>query len=212
MPRYRNVAGIAREVSKRYLNVDGIAREISKGYKNIDGVAREYFSNGVVWEKFNCTRSVKSYGNYVEMPDHSQVGQQTELNTSPNVSRAYPEYSFSSSNGYKGEGTSVTMSTTGTSQLVGMYYLSKASGVSRVYELVSVIYNNSRLNLTCICRGYAQGEALSYTYQKGTTSYGTITLQEGEMPTEGTLIEGSIEDGYCVRKQGSTYYYYVKQQ
>lgn len=45
MARYKNVAGIAREISKRYINVDGIAREISKGYKNIGGIAMEYFSS-----------------------------------------------------------------------------------------------------------------------------------------------------------------------
>lgn len=45
-------------------------------------------------------------------------------------------------------------------------------------------------------------------YLKGSTSYGTIETEGGALPEEGTIIEGSVSEGYYVLLIDGEYYYY----
>jgi hypothetical protein len=52
------------------------------------------------------------------------------------------------------------------------------------------------------------GQAYNEAYYTIGTLLDTLDVPEGELPEEGTLIEGSIEQGYCVLEIGWQRYYY----
>lgn len=59
MALYDSVDGVYRKVSKKYDPVDGVYRNVKAAYDPVDGVYRQYFSSGVPWKKYNCTKSSK---------------------------------------------------------------------------------------------------------------------------------------------------------
>lgn len=89
----------------------------------------------------------------------------------------------------------------------------------RVYEILSVdsVVTGATGKMTCTITGKVVAECESTatttetTYAKGSVSYGTIEAEEGSLPEEGTLIEGSVADGYCVLEINGTYFYYILQ-
>jgi hypothetical protein len=48
------------------------------------------------------------------------------------------------------------------------------------------------------------------SYSQGSTLYGTLEVEDGELPESGTLIEGSATESYCVLLVDSNHYYYVR--
>lgn len=55
---------------------------------------------------------------------------------------------------------------------------------------------------------YVQGIKAYKYYNKGSSSYGTVNVESGSLPSSGTLVSGGISDGYCVMYENGTYYYY----
>ena len=209
--QYIGIDGVARKVVKDYIGVEGVARNVTKSYVGVDGVARQCFesTSGVKWEKYNCNVSTTK--------THTQVTSGTPLNTTGTHSHAgtytmYPNYSWGgSSTGYHVYGTGKTLSAAGTGA-VGYYHMFWINNKYwAVHQVTSVTYNSSSGNYTC---GYkvvaAETQTSKTNYSKGSTSYGTVTAPEGELPEAGTLTKGSATSSYCILKIGSTYYYYVK--
>jgi hypothetical protein len=215
MARYKNVAGIAREISKRYINVDGIAREVSKGYTNINGVAREYYSNGVIWKKYVCLYEI---GNYTL---HTR---DTPYSISRSSGYFCPSYTFSESYGFKEDGDVIYRRADGVgvygdpADAIGMYDIDMSTDwydrirEQRVYSVTDIQNSGSGAYFRMEYTVYA--EAPIYGYEQGSSHYGEIIAEEGAMPEEGHLIEGSPQDSYCiiVPRGDSEPYYYVKQQ
>jgi hypothetical protein len=50
------------------------------------------------------------------------------------------------------------------------------------------------------------------TYSRGSNLLGSARAPEGEIPQEGTLLEGSYIDGYCVLEIEGTPYYYMSEK
>lgn len=211
MPRYKNVAGIAREVSRRYLNVGGIAREVSKGYTNINGVAREYYSNGVTWKKYNCEYDIGEFEE-VGTPHYGRNCYSADF---------YSDYEFSALYGFTGVGDSIYRQSNNTmhgepSDAFGMYYIEEyleysnhkmSQEVLRVEDGL-VKYNNVNYFSAEIV---ACAEAPLYYYWSDDGYIGEITTAEGEFPEDGEIIDGSPDDSYCIIDVNGYIYYYVKQ-
>lgn len=217
MPRYRNVSGIAREVSKRYLNVDGIAREITKGYKNIDGVAREYWSSGIgssdikLWKKYSVTTTTNY--TWTDTPNSSKIGTiETRKGTGPDASISIiKQYAFSTTKGWYGTKGGVANTEEeaigyyfGDNYIVGQYIAQITAAEITLLDSGSYSYT-----LTGTVIEYAKRSSF-VTYSKGLTDYGVVTATEGELPEEGTYVEGSDADGYYVINIDGTNYYYEK--
>lgn len=214
MPRYRNVSGIAREVNKRYLNVDGIAREITKGYKNIDGVAREYWSSGIgssdikLWKKYSVTTTTNY--TWTDTPNSSNIGTtKTQRGTGSYVS-IIKQYDFSTKKGWYGtqSGRANTAE-----EAIGYYFEDHSSSqyIAQITaaEITLLDSGSYSYTLTGTVIEYAKRSSF-VTYSKGLTDYGVVTATEGELPEEGTYVEGSDADGYYVINIDGTNYYYEK--
>jgi hypothetical protein len=88
-----------------------------------------------------------------------------------------------------------------------MYYFYKYNGTNIIctINMVSGSSNNYTIWLTAI--SYVESYSITI-YSKGTTPYGNIITKVNKLPEEGTLIEGSEEDGYYVIEiDGISYYY-----
>lgn len=212
MPRYKNVAGIAREVSHRYLNVGGIAREVSKGYTNINGVAREYYSNGVVWRKYSCLYEIGSYTFY---PSDS-----TSILSWHSGGFFYPSYTFHESSGFTGEGDPIYRNpgATNAADVIGMYSIQFSKdwrGLTfhqQVFEVKNIQTEGG--SAVFLIQEVAEAEAPVSNFEQSPGHNGDVIAEEGALPEEGILIEGSPQDSYCivVPRGDSEPYYYVKQQ
>lgn len=212
---YNGVKNVARKVEKSYVGVNNVSRKANKGYIGIDNVARKCFPSDVSWGKYGCDY----YPEYYEREEINEpeamsnytfsVGSPMNLITS---------YSFYSSTGYIVRTTPVTIPEPLTLEnlndaFVGKYYVNSWSNPQYVirYDTVTSfhLYENNY--------GYFTGtgtlvERCTYfpaQYFKRDEFYGVIVTEGGELPEEGTLVEGSFEEGYCVLRVGSTYYYYI---
>lgn len=210
MPRYRNVSGIAREVNKRYLNVDGVAREISKGYKNIDGIAREYFSNGVVWEKYDCMWSTEdfiihenpSWGGTMLIP-HGDF---------------YEGYETSEHYGVEGVGESIYRDADGSqgdpTDAFDLYFIDEDVDLPNHimdYEVYRVFEMTEYYGYIYFHGEFVVSARASIYFEPYSTSLGTVVTEDGAIPDNGTLIDGSPQDSYCVVQKSGKLYYYIKQ-
>lgn len=205
MKRYRGVSGVAREVTKRYRGVDGVARAITKSYRGVNGVARQFFASGVEWIKYSCEAERNSYYTYTQDDsDFSLYSAETEQTSS---TWGYSSYRFSSSSGYVMQGQREEYGPN--SGKTGTYYASGGTlcmkHVCR-YDAATGKYYKTDYSRTAT----KNGPYYEDVYSKGTTEYGSVRAPEGELPEEGTRIEGSATGSYCIVRVGSTYYYYEK--
>lgn len=53
-------------------------------------------------------------------------------------------------------------------------------------------------------------EGADDSFSKGSTYYGEIEVEDGVLPEEGFLEDGSAYDSYCVLYVDGNYYYYVR--
>ena len=157
----------------------------------------------VVWHKYSCVRT--SY--YTAATAGSgNTSYDTFSSTSQSVT-AYSSYSWSSSAGFKGSGTTTTLrhNTSG----------STARGKYRVYSTSVWQYTGGT---STNASGKPQLErkqvlqcSMAYNNSKGTTDYGTVMAKPGTIPDGGTtLYGGSLDGDYCVTYVGGSYYYYER--
>lgn len=115
----------------------------------------------------------------------------------------YDSFEFSAEVGYIGIDLTTFGINDDLTEAVGKYHVTD----ERVVEITSLVKDNSWFDY----EGTKVRERTYFdtTYSKGATSYGTVEAETGALPEDGTLIEGSVADGYCVLEIDGTYFYYV---
>ena len=213
---YNGVANVARKVKESYAGVNNVSRKVKRGYIGVDNVARHCYSARSVWNKYSCDY----YPEYYEREEINEP--ETMYNYSYGC--GYPinivtSYYFDSMTGYIQRTTPVTIPENPTLEdiaeaFVGKYYVNSWSNPQYVLRYDSITsfeapneygYGYFRAEGTLIERC----TRFPAHYYKGSTSYGNVIVEEDDLPEEGTLVEGSIDEGYCVLQVGSTYYYYI---
>lgn len=209
-------AGFARTVKREYKEENGVIRKIHKAYKEVDGVARQVFLSETKWTKHSCNLTYR----YSDPTEFSYEGDFITGGAQWSTIKTYKSYTFSESSGFQGSGEVVSIGINGVveshySKLVGTYM---GSG-ERIY-LIKSITN---------CRGsWAEDGSITYVnlygsrhmatatktisgYSKGGTLYDKFTIESGQLPEDGTLVDGSVHGDYCVLQIGSSYYYYERE-
>lgn len=205
--KYVGVDGVARKVKKNYIGVDGVARKVKKTYVGVSGVARQCFSSDITWSKYSC--DVSAQNNYTQ--DTSVKGT-TGSGYIGGTAIYYPTWGFSTGKGFYSNGTS-TKFVDDYAGAVGNYYIWKSTETTeqqiRKITSCSVLSEaNSIYKYDYTIQSSATNNP-TYTYSQGSTLYGTVAAPEGSLPEDGTLLEGSVEDGYCVIQTTDSIYYYI---
>lgn len=220
---YNGVDNVARKVKQSYVGVSNVARKVKSGYIGVDNVARECFSSGATWKKYDCIQQNAYYYNHqIESPSTYGGG-------APDTHSSYSfdvcsDYSWNSYTGYTTSGREQiviplddyeNLNLDEYTTLIAGKYSTTYSDTAEILEYISI----DRVYLETLVNGMkyimfdftARKHTLdvSYDYYQGSTFYGTITAPENELPEEGTLVEGSLEEGYFVLQVGSNYYYYI---
>lgn len=203
MAQYTNVGGVARRVTKRYENVGGVARSIVAAYTNVSGAARQFFRlGGVKWRKWSC--QVTTEHSYTRTDYGVGETQSFTVGESSVWWTTWGSYTFSGSSGFEGDYGDYGKADPDT--IVGRYSLAD----TEVREWISCTdLGNGKWELVWEVVGTAE-EYSWYDYTKGTTDYGVVYAEEGALPADGTLEEGSATGSYCILLTGGTYYYYEK--
>lgn len=202
---YVGIDGVARKVKKNYIGVDGVAREVKKGYVGVDGIARQFFSLEDTWIKYEAGR---------EYTDWSRLSTYDDTHLYEGY-LLFPSYSFRQTTGFyfpTSESRYVSESDPDKLNYINWYGMRPILGnnTKTVYimRLIGVSSNldNPALEMVDV------EKAVSSTYHwiaTGVDKPQEVKSHAGELPTDGTLIEGSVEEGYCVRQEGDSYYYYI---
>lgn len=194
--------GVHKIGKKMFLtDENSVYRKAKKAFLTKDGVHKLVFSSGVIWEKWDCLQEVT----YVYEQTTDGVGSITtdSLNWDDTV---YGDYSFWEYGGFEGAGSNYQAGHsdgTVSDWVVGKYIVYE----TEVYEIISL--DNENGDVTCeiiaVCEEYEEN-----TYRQLSTMYGTVEAEEGELPEEGTLVDGSPTGAYCVLYLTDDYYYYVR--
>lgn len=211
------IDNVARKVKQSYVGVDGVSRRVKSGYVSADNVVKNVFRPSVVWKKYNATLgNVYVMGAPYTVTNYNIVDSYTSGYTT-GYAETYSSYTFSSTDRFKGVGeksTAVYGQTVSelNSELEGRYYVSSfGSSLIRITAVTSIeAPTDSTSYYTARVTGECTPTTEKNAYLMGSTSYGEITVPEGQLPEEGTLIEGSADDNYCVLQVNGIYYYYEK--
>ena len=209
---------VARKVIQPYVGVDNIARKVLCGYMGVDNVARRVFGESLVtWNKYTCYQGKSGYEDMTDVSPntgHSHVeGYIYRFGTSLS---AYSDYTLEY-DGYYGNFISMTITST-TSQsevedfITGAYELRDNGNWALVYRYDGVhsfsVDDNSigiEFDLTEIASAYPEN-----IYFNQGVFISSIAVPEGELPEDGTLVEGSADGTYCVLEVNGTHYYYTR--
>jgi hypothetical protein len=208
-------AGFARTVVREYKEDQGVARKIRKAYKEVGGVARQVFWSETKWKKYNCILSYR----YSDPTDFAFEGNYISIiPTWGEPFITYPSYTFSEAAGFRCTGEPIQTYASGS--LLTSY--SKHQGTyfgdigSRIFKVVSVWgsdwVDDDTMDDVEIkgVRHEATATKTITGYGKGGKYYGPFTVADGQLPEEGTIVDGSVYEDYCVLQVGSTYYYYER--
>ena len=222
MGQYQGVNGVARKVTKRYQGVDGVARNITKAYVGVNGVARQYFSSEVEWLKYSTTKEYSAtWGNLVTSGIPNSTNIYLTGFTNYTSVQGGTGWGFSETEGlYLTDVKSYDVSKTAYGNaLVGKYVtltpywslyppsLNWSDDFEfSIFEVTNVSSGNVYADKVAIADLLSQ----TTTYLQGDESFGSVKAEYGQLPEEGTLIEGSATSDYCVIQIGDTYYYYEK--
>lgn len=209
---YIGVDGVSQKVKQPYIGIDGVARKVTKCYVGVDNVARLCYMAGTQWEKWNCTRTlVDDY--WKENPTSGLIGRTDYYDYAAGLASYdyHASYGFSRSSGFYASDPAGFDTSDPLSNANWCYEVSNAT--VRVINIVEPVYGSDSTTITAY-RFHREIVAVcervrEYSYSKGTTSYGAVTVPGEGMPSEGTYVEGSIAQGYCVRYVNGTYYYYT---
>lgn len=199
-----------------------VHRKARKAFLTKDGVHRLVYSSGTNWEKYDC-EIVQEGGYYEEVaPGGSGVGYYTSTTLT-----LYDSYEFSAEDGYIGIGEGTYSLPADCSSAVGKYMVRKYTHISlkTLYSTVELIdsfssqgdddWPSNAPSGHTRCYRYtavalAEDIPVEHSYEQGYVHYGTIEAEEGELPENGELIEGSATDSYCILRIDGEYYYYVR--
>lgn len=176
---------------------NGKHRKVKKGFLTVGGVHRLVFAAGYDWAKYNC---IIAPAHYREIG-----GGESDFGTyAAQTMTLYDSYDFTESGGYFGEGAHDYFWTDDLSSAVGKYLIDE----EEVLQITSLSKATSGGFIDWAGNIVARCELVENAYSKGSTSYGKIFSDEGELPEAGTLIEGSIAEGYCILEVDGVKYYY----
>lgn len=168
-------------------------RRVKKGFLTVGGVHKLVFAAGRNWVKYSCNFVPAHYA-------ETGAGGHFESDWLDSEMFLYNTYDFSASKGYTG--TAGGYYSAG-EEAVGKYKVDE-DRVIKITELTekigSILHYTGVVAATC--------ERVEDAYSKGSTSYGSTFADEWELPEVGTLIAGSVAEGYCVLEIGGVKYYY----
>lgn len=160
----------------------------------------------VTWSKYSV--NAIAHSEYVETATTPTPMENVSYWSDSNFT-LYTGYKFSSAFGYSGTG-GVQVNGANAS---GYYHVSNTEVVS-IGEMVSESPSDDGTYNICYYSATLEAQATLVekylTYNKGTTSYGEISAENGAVPEGGTLIDGSVTGSYCVVTVNGTNYYYEK--
>lgn len=229
--------GVARKVDAGYVGVEGVARTLTRGYAGVEGVARECFGDKTLkWNKYNCNRNLDYY---VEASGHP-IGTQKNIERYAErlfrIDTAYKDNFNVALHGDSFVGNSYSFYNWGYSIEMAITDFTSQDTLSTIQQKCVgkylCFYNHEVLRIDSISEYFTTGGTVNYfgtivgtativaqadpvySYSKGSTDYGIIETPIGELPKEGTLIEGSLQEGYCILFSSSdfNYYYYSLKQ
>lgn len=201
--------GIHKIGKKLFLTDENhVNRKAKKAFLTKNGVHRMVFSSGVSWVKWACEVHVNRWPLYTENSEN--IGDTTTDSLSVD-SVIYRDYSFWQYGGYEGEGSMYKVGDTEgniTDWIVGYYIVYPTA----VYKITSL--DSADGDVTCEIVASCEEEHETTEYRRGTSAYGVFEVEEGELPEEGYLRDGSPEHHYCVlyfnNGPDGEYYYYVR--
>ena len=202
MALYDVVNGVYRKVTKKYDPVEGVYRKVTKAFDPVDGVYRQYFSSGVPWKKYNCTKGSNQVSEYV-------LGAAVTTSSGTNVNKEYQGYTSYTFDKAKG-----TVYASGSQQIVypgnpGTVYKDYISGKS-IYVYKITYYGQ----YTVSTRTVETKTSTVTTYTVG-AAVGTVYAPEGEYPdAESGYTYVTVSNGYTIMKDPSTgkYYAYLQEE
>ena len=201
--------GIHKIGKKLFLTDENLVhRKAKKAFLTKDGKHRLVFSSGTAWEKWECYVYTRTYAIHTQ----TSYGVGNTITTSRRIDeKIYWAYSFWTYRGFEGKGSSLTFQTIGAvdeDDVVGMYIVYETD----VYKISSLDgTSGDYYHVTCEIVDACDVETIKeYTYSKGYDNYGVVEADEGELPEEGELIEGSATSEYCILKIGDNHFYYIR--
>ena len=182
-----------------------VHRKAKKAFLTKDGVHRLVYSSGTVWEKWECYVYTRTYA--VHTKTSYMVGNTTTDSLSVN-DYIYKDYSFWTYRGFEGEGSQYRVGDSNGNirdWIVGYYIVYE----TEVYKITSL--DDAYGSVTCEIIDACDVERITeYTYSRGYDNYGAVEAEDGELPEEGELVEGSATGEYCILKIGNNHFYYVR--
>lgn len=174
---------------------NGKHRKGKKAFLTQNRKHRLVFAAGNDWAKYSCNYTPAYY------VEKGAEGSTLSGSVASSTIMLYYDYQFSKEGGYDGgDGGSVGYDTLGLG--VGMYKVTD----THVIKITSLARTDSGIDwegdIVASC------ERIADKYTKGSTPYGKLFADEGELPEAGTLVAGSSADEYCVLKISGAYYYY----
>lgn len=199
----------------------GVTRKVIKGYIGVNNVARQCFSAGKVWRK---------YGYYYTEPHYVENTTSSEIGTT----RSHQLYwSYTAQNGqnfWSGQSYVFEYSYGFRIHYFFSFHMKDETTIDELRELLvggycaigthagtivsvdsmTTLNSNTPTKLVTITFNVERvADCIDGYWSVGSNVLDSITVQEGELPEDGTLIEGSVNEGYCILQIGSNYYYYV---
>ena len=189
-----------------FTNENLVHRKVKKAFITQGGAHRLVFSSGTVWEKWSCKVEEDTSTIYTKTAEGVGGIASDSLSVDSII---YQDYSFWVYGGFEGKGSMYHAGDNEgkiTDRIVGYYIVYE----TEVYKIISVDSENG--DVTCEIVDACEEETViaETTYSKGSITYGTLEAEEGELPEDGVLVDGSATDDHCVLEINGNYYYYVR--
>lgn len=176
---------------------NGKHRKGKKAFLTVGGVFRQVFAAGHDWAKYNCVVTPAHY-------EEQGEGGHYWVNYVPTTIDLYNSYNFTTEDGYVGEGKTTYHYTDDLSGTVGAYFVTG----DMVVEITSLTKSSGGGRMALDGEIVASCKWVNDAYSKGSESFGTFFADEGKLPEDGTLLAGSVAEGYYVLEIGGVKYYY----
>lgn len=187
------VNGKHETVKKLFItDENGKHRKVKKGFLTVGGKHKLVFAAGHDWAKYSCNFVPAHYAETGEGGSFASDWLDSDM-------MLFNSYDFSASEGYTGTGAGYYSAG---AEAVGKYKVDQ----ERVIKITSLAAKGSILHYEG--EVVASCEWVEDAYSKGSTSYGKLFSDEGMLPESGTLLAGSVAEGYCVLEIGGVKYYY----
>lgn len=199
--------GVHKIGKKTFLTDENLVhRKAKKAFLTKNGVHRLVYSSGAVWKKYSCEESTESVGyTEVDSTDSTAIGDTLTV-TYYRVNYS-SEYYFNENHGFVGIGGGYVTSADEVDSISG--YMVDSEAVWAITSVELLQESPLRVEITLECVALCVPVTVN-SYVQGSVYYGSFEVEDGELPENGDLIEGSATDSYCILDVDDTYYYYVR--